>query len=326
MNSHIRCFRVLTLLVVGLTCAQVGIAQESISKSDQLAKAAKRLTEKKYLLRYRFQEGENVFWETEQVDSGHVSLQKKKEVTKSRTLSTKKWRIDKVLPNGDFVVVQSIVAVDLWQQIDNNRPISYDSRIDSKPNPRFEDIADTIGIELVSFKAKPNGELIYKKANYSDIDLGVGGIIVRFPEKPIGLGAKWFHPSIVNVTLPTGLVKKIKIRRTFELLDVKNEVADIRVNTIILTPIRDPEVEVQMMHQITKGLLQFDIKQGRMLTREFKWNRRVQGFSTADSLKKYVGKFKETLKTQQEVESLTKNAIKDSVTIKLIDDGPIFRE
>ena len=312
------------MLLSGRVTAQEN--EQPASKTEQLARAAKRLTQPTYLLKYKFRKGESIFWETEQVDSGEVSLQKKKELTKSRTLSTKKWRIVEVEENGDFVVTQSLLDVDLWQQIDNQPPISYDSRIDTRPHPRFEDVADTVGIELVSFKARKNGELVYKKANYSDIDLGVGGIIVQFPEKPIPLGGKWYQPSELKVPLPTGQLKRVKIRRAFELVDVKNEVASIRVDTQILTPIRDPEIEVQLIHQITRGTLRFDMKMGRILSREFNWNRTVQGFSTADSLKKYIGRFKETLKTGQEVASRAQLAVKDSLQIRPISGAPIFRD
>ena len=80
------------------------------------------------------------------------------------------------------------------------------------------------------------------------------------------------------------------------------------------------------MHQITKGQIRFDIKKGRVLTREFKWNRTAQGFSTADSLKKYIGRFKESLKSQQEIDLAANIAVKDTVKIKLIGEGPIFRD
>ena len=314
------------LSAVTLSAVTTSSAQEKLSKTEQLARASKKLTAEKYLLQYKFKKGETVYWETEQVDSGEVNLQKKKEITKSRTLSTKKWRIEDVNEAGEFVAVQAIECVDLWQQINNNPPISFDSKIDSKPHPLFEDVADKVGIELVSFKAKPHGELIYKKANYSDVDLGVGGIIVSFPKEPISIGAKWYQPTELKIPLPTGPIKRVKIRRAFELLEVKHGVALISVNTQVLTPVRDPEIEVQMMHQITRGQLRFDIVKGRMLTREFKWNRTAQGFSTADSLKKYIGRFKETLKTQKEVESVINLAVKDSVKIRLINDGPVFRE
>ncbi|MEC9091162.1 MAG: hypothetical protein VX438_00550 [Planctomycetota bacterium] len=319
-------FAMVCLVQFGFLEQGFGQEKEGLTKTEQLSQVAQKLTQKKYLLEYKFKKGERVYWETEQVDSGEVSLQKKKEVTKSRTLSTKKWRIDEVLANGDFVVVQSIEQVDLWQQIDNNPPISYDSKIDTRPHPRFEDVADTVGIELVSFKAKKTGELVYKKANYSDVDLGVGGIIVQFPQTPVSIGAKWYQPSVIKTPLPTGQIKKIKIRRAFELLEVKFDVAVISVNTQILTPVRDPEVEVQIMHQITKGQIRFDIKTGRILTREFKWNRTAQGFSTADSLKKYIGRFKESMKSKQEIDLAASSAVKDSVQIKLIGAGPIFRD
>lgn len=323
---------VLTLLLIvagtvsGLAPASGQQEKQKLSKSEQLQRAARKLTAKTYLFRYRFQPGETVYWETEQVDSGEVSLRKKKELTRSRTLSTKKWRIEEVSEQGEFVAVQSIQSVDLWQQVDNRPPISFDSRIDTRPHPRFEDVADKVGIELVRFKARPNGELIYKKANYSDVDIGVGGIIVQFPEEPVGIGAKWYQPSVITVPLPNGPLKKIRIRRAFELLSVKNDVALINVNTQVLTPVREPAVEVQMMHQITRGQIRFDIKQGRILTREFNWNKTVQGFSTADSLKKYIGRFKESLKSRNEVESRIRLAEKNTVRIRTIDAGPIFRD
>lgn len=329
--SKFKCPFIVEFLVpcfLGLS-ATFAVAQDSSwepSVTEQLNRASRKITAPKYRLEYKFDKGEVVYWETEQVDSGEVSLQKKVELTKSRTLSTKKWRIDDVLDNGEFVVVQSIENVDLWQQIDQQPPIAYDSRIDTRPHPRFESVAEKVGIELVAFKAKPNGELIYKKANYSDIDLGVGGIIIQFPEKPIEIGTVWYQPSELRIPLPTGPVKRVKIRRAFELLEVNHEVAKISVNTQVLTPIRDPEVEVQLMHQITRGVVRFDIKQGRILSREFNWNKKVQGFSTADSLKKYIGRFKETLVSRQDVESKNRLAVKSSVKIKLIDDGPIFRD
>ena len=320
----------ISLLMVGAFCGNAflmgQVQKKDLSKSERLNIASRKLTAKKYSLVYKFKPGETIYWDTEQVDSGEVSLQKKKELTKSRTLSTKKWRIDDVFENGEFIVVQSIESVDLWQQIDKQPPISFDSRIDTKPHPRFEDVAEKVGIELVSFKAKPNGELIYKKANYSDVDLGVGGIIVKFPDRPIGVGETWFHPSELRIPLPTGPFKRVKIRRAFKLLDVSHDVAKISVNTQVLTPIRDPEIEVQLMHQVTKGIIRFDIKKGRILSRESNWNRTVQGFSTAESLKKYIGRFKETLKSRQEVESRNSLAVKDSVRIKLANDGPIFRD
>ena len=98
------------------------------------------------------------------------------------------------------------------------------------------------------------------------------------------------------------------------------------MDTQILTPIRDPEIEVQLIHQITRGTLRFDMKMGRILSREFTWNRTVQGFSTADSLKKYIGRFKETLKTGQEVASRAQLAVKDSLQIRPISGAPIFRD
>lgn len=315
---------VLNVCIVSIGHSQT--AKEKLSVSEQLAIAAKKATVQKYLLRYKFEEGDVVYWQTEQVDNGEVSLQKKKELTRSRTLSTKKWRITGIDKNGNISAVQSLADVDMWQQIDQLPPTSYNSRTDSKPPIKFENIADTIGIELVNFKFEPNGNLLEKKANYSDVELGMGRIVVEFPTEAIAVGHKWYHNRVIKAALPTGQIKKIRIRRMFQLVDVKHQVAKIGVQTQILTPIHDPEIEVQIMDQLTQGFIRFDIQKGRILSREYHWNRTVQGFSTADSLKRYVGRFKQTPKSKDAVELAAKAAIPDTVNIRLINDGPILRQ
>lgn len=301
------------------------IEKKKLSVSEQLAIASKKATLQKYLLQYKFKEDDVVYWQTEQVDNGEVSLQKKKELTRSRTLSTKKWRIVGVDKDGNISAVQSLVDVDMWQQIDQFPPTSYNSRTDSKPPVKFENIADTVGIELVNFKFTPSGALLEKKANYTDVELGMGRIVVEFPLEEIAVGHKWFHNRVIKAALPTGQIKKIRIRRMFQLADVKHQVAKIGVRTQILTPIHDPEIEVQIMDQLTEGYIRFDIQTGRILSREYHWNRTVQGFSTADSLKRYVGRFTQKPKSRDAVELAAKTAIPDTVKIRLINDGPIFR-
>lgn len=322
---------VTTILIFALFDCSVVTAQDEtdekdvLSKSERLQKVAQKLTATQYQLKYKFKPGEVIYWQTEQVDSGEVSLRKKKEVTRSRTLSTKKWRVAEVDGQGHFTVVQTIVDMDLWQQINDAPAISYNSRIDSKPHLKFENVADTVGIELVNFKFDSRGHLLFKKANYSDVDLGVGGIIVEFPAEAISLNAKWYQPNVLKVALPNGKIKQIKIRRVFQLQSVEHDIASIGIKTQLLTPIHDPEVEVQIMHQVTEGTLRFDIKLGRVVSREFHWNRKVQGFSTADSLKRYVGRFKETLKTSAQVKLAFEATVRDSLNIRSINAEPIFR-
>ena len=115
------------------------------------------------------------------------------------------------------------------------------------------------------------------------------------PEKPVKIGSTWYEPSELRNRLPDGRVKRVKIRKLYELVKVKTGVATISIKTEVLTPFNDARIQSQLVQQLTDGTIKFDLDAGRILSKQLDWDETVVGFNGADSLMKYLARFTEEL-------------------------------
>ena len=75
--------------------------------------------------------------------------------------------------------------------------------------------------------------------------------------------------------------------------------ATIAVDSQILTPIRDPAIEAQLIQRLSSGTVRFDIAAGRVLSQQLDLDRHVIGFNGAGSSMHYVTRFTEQLLTSE---------------------------
>ena len=124
--------------------------------------------------------------------------------------------------------------------------------------------------------------------------MGLGPIATPLPDEPIQVGQRWSVPSEVTVRIGDQF-KRINTRKMFKLLSVKTGVATIEVKTQVLTPVDNPEIDAQLMQQLTNGTMKFDIDAGRIISKQMDWDETVVGFSGADSMMEYLGRFTEEI-------------------------------
>jgi len=70
-------------------------------------------------------------------------------------------------------------------------------------------------------------------------------------------------------------------------------VATIELNTVVLTPIHDPSIEVQLIQRDTSSTIRFDIEAGRMIGQQVDIDKRVVGFRGEASSLHYLGRVNE---------------------------------
>jgi hypothetical protein len=116
------------------------------------------------------------------------------------------------------------------------------------------------------------------------------------PPQAVGVGDRWHAPNEIMVRMPEGEVKRIAIRKQYTIKSISTGVAKIEVDTQVLTPVDDPKVKSQLMQQLTRGEIQFDIDGGRVLSSQIDWDERVIGFSGAESAMKYLARLTEQIK------------------------------
>ena len=275
----VRCSTFLTLALLGMTPHLV-VADEPASS---------------FLLRHKFAKGELVEWKVMHLGTTETKIQGNTQTSKSRSVSTKSWQVKDVDTAGNVTFSHTVTNVNMWQQLSDRPEVRYNSESDTEVPAEYQQVAKTVGVPLATVTISPRGEIIEREGSKANATFGVGGIVMLLPERPVKAGSRWYEPSELHTRLPDGRVKKIKIRKNYELEKVQTGVATISVKTEVLTPVNDPRIESQLVQQLTDGTIKFDVDAGRIISKEMNWDETVVGFNGADSMMKYLARFTEEL-------------------------------
>ena len=262
--------------------------------ASEIARATAELDTTTYVLLYNFAPGEEIRYKVEHRATVDTKIEGNRQVTKSRTASTKLWKVESV--SGDTIkFVHMIEAVDLWQQTDGSDEIRYNSAKDDAPPSQYEHVASTVGKPLAVVTVNSSGQVLARESGKATPDLGFGGIIFPLPKGEITVGHTWSTPKTLKLREGDGRVKQAKVQIRYKLEKVSLGVATISIKTEVLTPISSAQLKSQLVQQLSNGSLRFDIDAGRVLSKSLEWTESVIGFNGAASNMKYLAKFSEDL-------------------------------
>lgn len=239
-----------------------------------------------YLLRYKFREGQEIRYEVSLHDDYVVKIGDLTEEPHSYQDSVKSYRVISVAEDGSAVLELKMewAALDLFQ---NGAKANFDSREDMKPEELFRPIASMIGKPHLRLTISPTG----KVSNLNPLlgsqekpgDLAVD-VLVELPEKPVKVGSIWTENMDVPLNLPNSPLKQaVKVQRRYFLRSVSDGVATITVKTKVLTPLNDPELELQLIRRQPQGSMQVDLNRGLLISRTLTQDNEVVNFGNGAS-------------------------------------------
>ena len=282
-------FSVMLLVVAGL--AANAFAQDSKTVTNHAAKIAKRFNNKQtYDLRYKLEPGDKINFLFEQVVSTQTRMGGEEESTTSRSQTSKQWEVKNVDSLGRMTFGLKWISVNMWQQIGDDKPITYNSETDTTVPEEYQGLADLVGETIAVFSITDSGEIVSRLSDMSESSFGAGEVTVPLPGKPVSLGYRWNVPTVLNATDESRKNIRLKARISYELSKVEDNNAFISFRTEVLTPIKSEKVRSTIMQQMTNGYIVFDMKRGYPALRHVKWDEKAQGFEGADSLLTYVGR------------------------------------
>ena len=271
-----------------LSCALVVSGSVSLSAADEPGA--------KHTLRYKFQADETLRWQVTHRSNVRTTVSGSTQTAETTSQSVKVWRVKQVKPDGSVTFEQLVEDVDMRQQLSGHREVRYNSRKDKEPPHGFNNVAGAVGVPLALVTLDPLGRVL--KREQKDVKATTraeGDITVPLPEQPVAVGESWRHPNEVTATARDGRLVKVKIEQKFTLEEVRTGVARIRMETQILSPIRDPAVEAQVVQCATTGEIRFDIEAGRIRSQQTDVDRHVVGFRGDASSIHYATRFNEEL-------------------------------
>ena len=264
--------------------------------------------ESTYQLAYKFNPGQFLHYELS--DRAELTTQTANNLTRAiqQTQCMKSFRVVSVDENGGATLEPVVEHVRMASQTGEKAIVGYDSTKDEVVPKGFENLAGTIGRPLARFQVAANGRLLKVTLLVDDVPKNFSeaaektdpaiNFLTVFPEQKIKIGDKWsekFDTKVAVASVGPQLQRELGMIRVFELIKVEDEIATIRFRTSPRTPINDPEILRQIVQQTPSGMIEFDLKNGRLLSRSLKIDEKVVGAFGAQTLLDAQGEMMEKL-------------------------------
>jgi hypothetical protein len=254
-----------------------------------------------YLLRYRFRANTSVHYRVTNTAvitqvNGSASA-----VVKNETRTEKHYDVTAVDGKGNALLEPVIDAVVLSAQFDGEPKKTYDSRSGKPPLRQFAGVAKTIGKPLVRLKIAPDGTLLQaipligRKVQAAVVKQNgpatpsndpSKNFLVELPSKPVRVGDTWTDDRLkvkLKVDQSLKLFRTFVITRAYRLVSVKDGRGTIRLTMFTKPPIREPQLQAQLVQRLLTGTIVFDIKRGVIVSRKLDADNEVFGYSGAQS-------------------------------------------
>lgn len=288
-SSRIAALLLCTSTIAGTVLTGPASAQAPAGSPDSTAKV---------LLRYKLKPGEQLVSKVVHLADTHTKMSEHEETSTSRTISEKVWEVSAVTPQGEMTFEYRINSVELAQSIGAGQELKYNSLTDTEAPDMFKHVAETVSQPLATVTINPQGQVIDRDSKLKNPQLGMGELTLPLPDEALAIGAQWSVPREARVKSEAGVHKTIKLRELYTLEKVSAGVATIRIESQPLTPVSDPSTESQLIQQLSKGVIKFDVEHGRMLSKELIWSDEVVGFRGPQTSLRYEAKFTEELLPQ----------------------------
>jgi hypothetical protein len=246
-----------------------------------------------YKLAYKFAPGDEVRTKVVHLVTVETKIKGATQTAKTRTISTKLWRIRELNEQGHVVFEHIVEHVDMWNSVSGRPEVRFDSTSGEKPPPGYETVADSVGKVLATVTMDQHGRVIARTNTQPQINPGIGELSIPFPDTPVKIGTTWSIPDEIKMKLDDGTFKKVQTKQQYKLLNVELGVATISVETHVLTPVNDPKVQAEIVQRLQKGTIKFDLDSGRLRHKQMDMDEQVFGFNGPDSHMQYLARLTE---------------------------------
>jgi hypothetical protein len=230
-----------------------------------------------YRLVYKFEANKDVHMPLS-VDS-KILVQKGPAATASTNQSTVERHFHVALVEGDgsAIVELFIDRVNLGYAFNGGAPTNYDTNTPGPPPRGFEAVKQSVGPHgLVRFS--PVGAVLPVAGIKSDPSTDPSdSFLDPLPAKPVRIGEEWIDDIKVKVAVGRNLNQRITLRRRYTLEAVNGNLATIRLRTMEITPVEDPQIRAQLVQRTPEGTITFDLERGAITARELTCSRTETG-------------------------------------------------
>jgi hypothetical protein len=192
----------------------------------------------------------------------------------------------------------------------DGKTIEFDSNHPGTPPAEFAQVTSTVGRAVADIKISPAGEISAIDLHEHEDSATAKGkspdqkdfqVLTVLPEEPVAIGESWQETFEVSVVLEDSKLRRpVRLQRRYTLTSVTEGIAEIDLETIVLTPVTDPAEEAQLIQRTPSGMLKLDLDQGVIVSKSTRLDKQVVGFSGPGSKLKVLRLYSETLEATEE--------------------------
>jgi hypothetical protein len=189
-----------------------------------LEKAKDRLAPA-YRLAYRFASGEVMRTKVVHLATVETKIKGVAQTTKSRSISTRAWRIREVDREGNITFDNVVERLEMWNSVEGRQEVHFDSQTDKTPPAEFAQVAASVGKVLATIKIDPCGRILARTNNQPQFNPGIGDLTIPFPpadKQPIRVGVSWSIPDELKLPQEDGTIKRIQTQQQYRLEKVED--------------------------------------------------------------------------------------------------------
>jgi Family of unknown function (DUF6263) len=241
-----------------------------------LAVRPEPLKSTEYRLAYKFRVSEDVHMPL--FTDSQILVQKgpASQSTSSQSTVDRHYHVTSIDPDGSAVVELFIDSVKLSYAFNNGNPTTYDTSTLKPAPPGFEKVRDSVGPHG-HLRFSPQGVLLALPGAAPNAVDSSESFLDILPAKSVHIGDEWSDDMKVKVSVSRTLNQKVTLRRRYTLESVNGNIATIRLRTVEITPIHDPQIQAQLVQRTPEGTITFDLDRGIVTARDLTCERKVVG-------------------------------------------------
>jgi hypothetical protein len=235
-------------------------------------------------LAYRFSPGQTVYYETVHTSKLTTRKGELSETVDNETRARKHFRVVSVADDGSATLELMFDRIQMSVRFGNGEPVALDTAKPDECPPAYRGIVQTIGKPLARVRISTDGKLLESESLLaSAVDAEVTGpsvrdpspsddpgknVLIPFPSEPVAVGETWTDSFTTPVYVTRKLKRDVKILRKYTLRSIEGPLARISIDTVAVTPLREPAIRAQLLQREPSGTIDFDLERGVIVARQ----------------------------------------------------------
>lgn len=229
-------------------------------------------------LQYKFATGQRLKYRTEQTVTQRLVTPKGQKTDVSRAEQDRVFTVTGVQESGLARASMQFARVHMEVRTDDHEPLVYDSSMSAdKVPPRFRVVAEELKKAAPEFDLSATGTPVDEKGTEITDKAGQACFMIALPPDEVSVGDNWVTHLNVDVRIAPGVMREIRLMRSYKLAALEDGIAEIRFFTSVQSPVRSAHIKSLLLQATPQGTIQFDVARGCVVRKELKFDKFVLG-------------------------------------------------